>query len=72
MSRDASTGVVRKALAILALVAAAFFVLVYRQVLGIEQHSSWPPPRDAVTSAGAQAATEAFAARDGSVRATPR
>jgi cardiolipin synthase A/B len=47
------------------LVAAALFVLVYRQVLGITQRDSWPPPRDAVTSAGAQRATEAFAAHDG-------
>ncbi len=39
--------------------------LVYRQVLGITQRPSWPPPPDAVTSAGAKAATEAFAARDG-------
>ena len=44
---------------------AAFFVVVYRQVLGITQRPSWPPPPDAVTSADAQAATEAFAARDG-------
>ena len=43
--------------------AVALFVLVFRQVLGITQRPSWPPPADAVTSAGAQAATEAFAAR---------
>jgi cardiolipin synthase A/B len=69
MSRDASTGPARRpgrtALAIAALVGAAVFVLVYRQVLGITQHSSWPPPAGAVTSAGAQAATERFAAREG-------
>jgi cardiolipin synthase len=53
------------ALAIAALVAAALFVLVYRQVLGVTQRSTWPPPPEAVTSAGAQAATEAFVARDG-------
>ena len=41
------------------------FVLVYRQVLGISQKDSWPPPPDAVTSAGAEAATRAFAARSG-------
>ena len=41
------------------------FVVVYRQVLGITQRTSWPPPPDAVTSTGAQAATEAFVARDG-------
>jgi cardiolipin synthase len=55
----------RTALAVVGLVAAALFVGVYRQVLGITQRSSWPPPADAVTSAGAEAATEAFAARDG-------
>jgi cardiolipin synthase len=69
MSRDANTvpgrrrG--RRALSIIALALAAVFVVVYRQVLGITQKPSWPPPPDAVTSAGAQAATEAFAARDG-------
>ena len=46
---------------------AVLFVLAYRQVLGIKQRPSWPPPSDAVTPAGAQAATEAFAAR-GSAR----
>jgi cardiolipin synthase A/B len=55
----------RRVLAVLGLVAAAVFVLVYRQVLGISQKDSWPPPRDAVTSAGAEAATRAFAARGG-------
>ena len=42
---------------------AALFVLAYRRVLGVAQRPSWPPPFDAVTSAGAQAATEAFVAR---------
>ena len=42
---------------------AALFVLAYRRVLGVTQRPSWPPPFDAVTPAGAQAATEAFAAR---------
>ncbi len=42
---------------------AALFVLAYRRVLGVPQRPGWPPPVDAVTSAGAQAATEAFAAR---------
>ena len=32
-------------------------------MLGIERRPSWPPPPDAVTPDGAQAATEAFAAR---------
>ena len=67
MRDDANTGARRgrQGLAIVALVAAALFVLVYRQVLGITQRPSWPPPRDAVTSAGAEAATTAFAARGG-------
>jgi cardiolipin synthase len=47
------------------LVVALLFVLVFRQVLGITQRPSWPPPPDAVTAAGAEAATAAFAARDG-------
>src|SRR5690242_16522146 len=47
------------------LVAAVCLVAVYRQVLGVTQRPSWPPPSDAVTAAGAQAATEAFAARPG-------
>ena len=48
------------------LVVSAFvllFVLAYRRVLGVTQRPSWPPPLDAVTSAGAQAVTEAFVAR---------
>ncbi len=53
----------RQGLAVAALVAAALFVLVYRQVLGITQKPSWPPPPDAVTPAGAEAATNAFASR---------
>ncbi len=44
---------------------AAIFVVLYGQVLGITQRPSWPPAADAVTSTGAQAATEAFVARDG-------
>ena len=55
----------RTVLAIAALVLEAVFVLVYRETLLITQRSSWPPPPEAVTSAGAQAATEAFAASDG-------
>ena len=65
MRDDANTGARkrgRQGLAIAALVAAALFVLVYRQVLGITQRPSQPPP-DAVTPAGAEAATKAFAAR---------
>ena len=69
MSGDASTSrprrLARTGSAVVALVAALFFVLVFRQVLGITQRPSWPPPPDAVTAAGAEAATEAFAARHG-------
>ena len=36
----------------------------HRRVLGIVRRPSWPPPPDAVTPGGAQAATEAFAARE--------
>ena len=55
----------RRAASLALLVAALLFVVVFRQVLGITQRPSWPPPADAVTAAEAQAATEAFAARDG-------
>jgi cardiolipin synthase len=55
----------RKALAVTGLVAAGLFVVVYRQVIWVTEKESWPPPPDAVTSAGAEAATEAFVARDG-------
>jgi phosphatidylserine/phosphatidylglycerophosphate/cardiolipin synthase-like enzyme len=69
MRDDATTGARhspgRRVVAIAGLALAALFVLVYRQVLGITQRPSWPPPADAVSSAGAQAATEAFAARTG-------
>jgi len=49
----------------LALTGAVLFAGVHRRVLGIRQRPCWPPPPDAVTSAGALAATAAFAARDG-------
>ena len=52
----------RSALTLVAL-ATAGLVVVHRRVLGIERRPSWPPPPDAVTPDGAQAATEAFAAR---------
>jgi cardiolipin synthase len=67
MGPDANTPLRRgrKGLAVVALVAAFLFVFVYRQVLGITQRPSWPPPPDAVTSAGAEAATKAFAERGG-------
>jgi len=53
----------RVLLAIVGLLAAAFFYVVYRQVLTITQRPSWPPTASAITAAGAQAATERFAAR---------
>jgi cardiolipin synthase len=69
MADDATTRTqrhpVRRGAAIAGFALAALFVLVYRQVLGITQRPSWPPPADAVTSAGARAATEEFASRDG-------
>ena len=60
---DASTGRGRKGLAVAGLVLVAAFVVVYRQVLGVTQRPSWPPPPDAVTPAAAQAATERFSGR---------
>jgi phosphatidylserine/phosphatidylglycerophosphate/cardiolipin synthase-like enzyme len=42
---------------------ATAFGAVHRRVLGIPRRPCWPPSPDAVTSAGAQAATEAFCAR---------
>jgi cardiolipin synthase len=45
--------------AVLALVGALVLVALYRRVLSIPQRPSWPPPPDAVTAAGAQAAVEA-------------
>jgi cardiolipin synthase A/B len=69
MPRDASTGSARprgrRALSIVALAAATLFVLAYRHVLAVSQRPSWPPPPDAVTSAAAQRATEAFVADGG-------
>ena len=45
----------------LALAGASVLVALYRRVLAIPQRPSWPPPPDAVTSDGAQAAIEARA-----------
>ena len=53
----------KPALAVTGLLAALFLLVVCRQVLSIVQEPSWPPPPAAVTSAGAEASTEAFAAR---------
>ena len=58
-------GGARAAGAVIALALALLFVVVFQQVLGITQDPSWPPPPDAVTAAEAEAATEAFVARDG-------
>jgi cardiolipin synthase len=44
----------------LLVVAAGGAYLAHRRVFGIEQGACWPPPADAVTADGAQAATEAF------------
>ena len=55
----------RKVAGVIALVLAGVFVVVYRQVLGVTQRDSWPPPVGAVTAVGAKAATEAFDTRDG-------
>lgn len=53
----------RSAFAVVGILFAAFFFVVYRQVLKIVQKPSWPPTPDAITSAGAQKAAEAFVAR---------
>jgi cardiolipin synthase len=58
----------RRVFALLVAAFAAVFVFAYRRVLWVTQQPSWPPPVDAVTAAGARAATEAFAAR-GATRA---
>jgi cardiolipin synthase A/B len=65
---DATTSGERKpwriALAVAGLIVAGLFVVLFRQVLWITEQDNWPPPPDAVTSARAESATEAFAARD--------
>jgi cardiolipin synthase A/B len=55
----------RRTIGIASLTGAALFVGAYRKVLGSPRRPSWPPPHDAGTPAGAQRATEAFAARRG-------
>jgi len=62
---DAAGGRARTVVAVSVLMLALLLVLVFRQVLGITQRPSWPPPASAVTAEGAETATEAFAARDG-------
>ena len=61
----AAGGRARTAVAVTVLMLALLLVLVFRQVLGITQRPSWPPPANAVTAERAETATEAFAARDG-------
>jgi cardiolipin synthase A/B len=48
----------RQALAVSGLLGAGLLVALYRRVLSIPQRPSWPPPLDAVTPGGAQAAIE--------------
>ena len=50
-------------LAVVGILFAAFFFVVSRQVLAIVQKPSWPPGSNAITAAGAQLATQQFAAR---------
>ena len=70
----AAGGRARTAVAVTVLMLALLLVLVFRQVLGITQRPSWPPPANAVTAERAETATEAFAARDGTrpARREPR
>ena len=65
MPEQRSSGGASRLAAVVVLALAALFVLAFRRVLWITRRSSWPPPADAVTAAGARAATEAFAARPG-------
>lgn len=59
----------RRAAAGTGLAAGTLLALAHRRVLGISQRTGWPPGADAITAAGAEAATRAFAARNGT---TPR
>jgi cardiolipin synthase len=61
-SRRAAPRRGRRALVVVALLCAWLLVALYRRVLSIPQRRSWPPPPDAVTSAGAKAAIESPAA----------
>jgi cardiolipin synthase len=53
----------RPVLAVIGILAAAFFFVLSRQVLAIVQKSSWPPGPTAITAAGAQRAPMLFATR---------
>jgi cardiolipin synthase A/B len=55
----------RRLLALAGLLLGAGFAAGLVRALRITKRPSWPPPADAVTPAGAQAATEAFAAQRG-------
>jgi cardiolipin synthase len=57
-STNASPRRGRSAFAVVALLGAAVLVSFYRRVFSIPQRPSWPPPPDAVTPAGAEAAVE--------------
>ena len=65
MADERDSGRWRRGVGLALLLVGGLVVLAYRQVLGVKRRPSWPPPPDAVTSAGARAATEAFAARPG-------
>jgi len=52
----------RPVLAVIGLLLAAFFFLVWHQAISITERPSWPPGPDAITAAGAQIATERFVA----------
>jgi cardiolipin synthase A/B len=56
--------------AVLLMLAAGAYAA-HRRVFGIQQRACWPPPPDAVTPAGAQAATEAFAGTHANDAALP-
>jgi cardiolipin synthase len=55
----------RIALAVAGLALFALLVGIYHRVIWLAEEDHWPPPPEAVTSANAEAATEAFVARDG-------
>lgn len=55
---------IRSALAVIGLFVMFFGFLLMDQVLIVKEDPSWPPPAEAVTADGAQAATDAFVAGD--------
>ena len=61
MARDANTSAARSAVLAVALVGALVLIELFRRVLATPQRPSWPPSRDAVTSADARAASAAGA-----------